>query len=281
MRDSWIDAHHHLWRYKKEEYPWMSDRMDSLRRDFSADDLQLLSANHGVVGTVAVQARQTLAETEWLLGIAWHSPLIRGVVGWAPLTEPDVERHLAALSANPKLKGLRHVLHDERDPNYMLRPDFNAGIELLERFDLRYDLLIFAEHLPQTIAFVDRHPHQIFIVDHIAKPRIALGEIETWSRDIASLSRRPNVYCKLSGMVTEAEWSTWTDAELQPYFETVLAAFGPSRLMFGSDWPVLTLASSYERWIATVARMLLPLSDREAEEIMRGTAERAYNLAAR
>jgi L-fuconolactonase len=278
MHNFWIDAHHHLWRYIPEEYPWMSDRLDILRRDFSADDLQALCREHRVEGTVAVQARQTLTETDWLLDIAERNELIRGVVGWVPLTEADVEQHLNRLSQRSLLKGVRHILHDEPDPNYMLRPDFNAGIGLLERYGLSYDLLIFAEQLPQTIAFVDSHPNQVFILDHIAKPHIASGEIETWAKHIHALSERQNVYCKLSGMVTEAEWSTWTEAQLRPYFEAVLSAFGPSRLMFGSDWPVLTLASSYGRWIETVTRMLRQLSDEEADNIIRRTAEHVYGL---
>jgi L-fuconolactonase len=278
MRDFWIDAHHHLWSYKPEEYSWMSDRMDTLRRDFSIDDLQALAQEWNVTGTVAVQARQTLTETDWLVGIAERSALLTGVVGWVPLTEPDVEEHLSKLCERSKLKGVRHVLHDEPDPNYMLRADFNAGVRLLERYGLRYDLLIFAEHLPQTIEFVDKHPNQVFVVDHIAKPRIASGDIETWGNDLHALSERQNVFCKVSGMVTEAEWIAWTESQLQPYFDTVLSAFGTSRMMFGSDWPVLTLGSSYGRWIDTVAHMLARLSDEEAMDVMHRTAIQVYGL---
>jgi len=256
----------------------MSDRMDGLRRDFSIGDLQALAQEWNVVGTVAVQARQTLAETDWLLGIAEESALVAGVVGWVPLTDPDVDRHLNELCKRSKLKGVRHVLHDEPDPNYMLREDFSAGVRLLERHGLRYDLLIFAEHLPQTIEFVDRHPNQVFIVDHIAKPHIDLGEIKTWGKDLHALSERQNVFCKVSGMVTEADWTSWTESQLQPYFDTVLSAFGPSRMMFGSDWPVLTLGCTYGRWIDTVAKMLARLSDEEAEDVMHRTAARVYGL---
>ena len=256
----------------------MSEQMDVLRRDFEIDELKQLANAHSVVGTVVVQARQTLVETQWLLDIADRSSLIRGVIGWVPLTEPGVERHLERLSTQSKLKGVRHVLHDEPDPNYMLRGDFNAGIRLLESYGLRYDLLIFAEHLPQAIEFVDRHPNLVFILDHIAKPRIAAGEIVNWSKHIRVLSERQNVFCKISGMVTEADWQTWSEAQLKPYFDTVFSAFDSSRLMFGSDWPVLTLASSYARWIRTVSRMIGRLSSAEAEDIMCRTAERAYGL---
>lgn len=259
----------------------MSDRMDILRRDFSIAELQTLAQEYGVAGTVAVQARQTLSETDWLLDIAEDSELIRGVVGWIPLIESNVEEYLNKISKRSKLKGVRHVLHDESDPDYMLRKDFNIGVRMLERYGLRYDLLIFAEHLPQTIRFVDKHPNQVFIVDHIAKPRIASGGIKAWGNDLYALSERPNVFCKLSGMVTETEWTAWTESQLQPYFDTVLSAFGPSRMMFGSDWPVLTLASSYGRWIDTVAHMLARLSDGEAQNVMHGTAERVYGLTLR
>lgn len=256
----------------------MSDRMDVLRRDFSIDDLQALAQECNVMGTVAVQARQTLTETDWLLGIAERSALVTGVVGWVPLTEPDVEQHLNKLCKRSKLRGVRHVLHDEPDPNYMLRADFNAGVRLLERHGLRYDLLIFAQHLPQTIEFVDKHPNQVFVVDHIAKPGIASGDIEAWGNNLHALSERQNVFCKLSGMVTEAEWTTWTESQMQPYFDTVLSAFGTSRMMFGSDWPVLTLGSTYGRWIDTVAHMLARFSDEEAEDVMHRTAIHVYGL---
>lgn len=256
----------------------MSDRMQALRRDFAIDELQALARVHSVAGTVVVQARQTLAETDWLLDIAGSSSLIRGVVGWAPLTEPDIEPQLDGLCAHPMLRGVRHVLHDEPDPNYMLRADFNAGVRLLERYGLCYDLLVFAVHLPQTIEFVDRHPNQIFILDHIAKPCIVDSEIATWSKHLRILSERQNVFCKISGMVTEADWQHWSEAQLQPYFEMVLSAFGASRLMFGSDWPVLTLASSYGRWIDAVGRTIQRLSDAEAGDIMWRTAQRVYGL---
>jgi len=163
-----IDAHHHLWRYQPEEYPWMGDGMEILRRDYLTAELEEVTRAAGVTGTIVVQARQTTQETEWLSGLAAGSDLIRGVVGWAPLASPGVAKELERLAVLPKMKGMRHVLHDELDPSYMLRDDFNRGIGLLKDYGLRYDLLIFESHLPQTIAFVDRHPNQIFIVDHIA-----------------------------------------------------------------------------------------------------------------
>lgn len=192
-----------------------------------------------------------MVETRWLLDSADESDLIRGVVGWAPLIEFDVEKYLAEVLVRKKLKVLRHVLHDEADDDYMLRDKCNRGINALEKLGLRYDILIFERHLSQTIAFVDRHPNQIFILDHMAKPRIREGITQPWENNLRELARRPDVYCKLSGMVTEADWQHWSDTDQEPYFGTAISCFGPQRLMFGSDWPVLQLASPYGRWLET------------------------------
>ena len=278
MLDECIDAHHHLWNYSQEQYPWMLAGMQSIRRDFLIPELGSVTREAGVTGTVAVQARQTIEETEWLLGLTRDHELIRGVVGWVPLIDADVAKYLENLSANRKLKGIRHVLHDESDDFYMLRDDFNRGISLLNDFDLRYDILICERHLPQTIQFVDRHPNQLFIVDHIAKPRIKDRVRSPWEAEITELARRDNVYCKLSGMVTEADWKRWTDSDLRPYFDTVLAAFGPKRLMFGSDWPVIQVACSYKRWADTVRSWIAELSPAEQLSIVSGTAKMAYSL---
>src|SRR5215475_4502537 len=199
MPQEFIDAHHHLWKYSQEEYPWMSEGMEDIRRNFLVPELQKVTHEAEVTGTVAVQARQTLEESRWLLELADQTNLIRGVVGWVPLVEVGVSSHLEMFSAHPKFKGVRHVLHDEADDFYMLRDDFNRGISLLKNFNLRYDILIFERHLPQTIQFVDRHPNQIFIVDHIAKPKIKDHLLSSWDRNIAELAKRENVYCKISG----------------------------------------------------------------------------------
>jgi L-fuconolactonase len=273
-----IDAHHHLWKYSSEQYPWMADNMYGLRRDFLIDDLNQVLRDAGIHGAVAVQARQVLEETEWLLGLAERYEFMRGVVGWVPLVERGVRNQLEKLSLRPKLKAVRHVLHDESDDFYMLREDFNRGVAYLKDFNLRYDILVFERHLPQTIEFVDRHPQQVFIVDHIAKPRIKDGMLSPWRENIIELARRENVYCKLSGMVTEAIWEGWTASNLQPYFEIALKAFGPARLMFGSDWPVVLLASSYRRWVETVQRAIASLSVDEQTLILSGTARKAYRL---
>ncbi len=278
MLDESIDAHHHLWKYSQEQYPWMLAGMENIRRDFLIPELHSVTREAGVTGTVAVQARQTIGETEWLLGLARDNELIRGVVGWVPLIDADVAKHLERFSGNRKLKGIRHVLHDESDDFYMLRDDFNRGISLLNDFGLRYDILIFERHLLQTIQFVDRHPKQLFIVDHIAKPRVKDRVRSSWEAEIAELARRDNVYCKLSGMATEADWKGWTESDLRPYFDTVLAAFGPDRLMFGSDWPVILVACSYKCWADTVRSWIAELSPADQLSIMGGTAKMAYSL---
>lgn len=251
--------------------------MLALRRDFMPGDLRPEIEQAGVDGVVAVQARQTTGETEWLLELADEFDFVRGVVGWVPLTSPDVERDLERFANNQSLVGVRHILHDESDDDYVLRPDFNRGIGLLGQFKLVYDILIFERHLPQTISFVDQHPNQVFVVDHVAKPRIRDGVIEPWHTNIKRLAERDNVFCKVSGMVTEAKES-WTLADLNPYWETVLEAFGPSRLIFGSDWPVCKLVTEYPRWYDTVAQMTAMLSADEQAAILGGNAIDVYGI---
>lgn len=252
--------------------------MQVLRHDYLPADLDKLMQQSGIDGSVAVQARQSVEETEWLLDLSNQNSFIRGVVGWVPLVDPLVVSHLEKFAAHPKLKAVRHVLHDEPDDFYMLRDDFNRGIASLLPYQLRYDILIFERHLPQTIQFVDRHPNQIFIVDHIAKPKIADHQIADWQKYLTELAKRENVYCKLSGMVTEANWQQWTDADLEPYLEIAIKAFGPSRLMFSSDWPVLNLAATYNRWVTTVQQSIQNLSVSEQHQIMGITATKAYLL---
>jgi L-fuconolactonase len=274
-----IDSHHHLWKYSAAEYAWISPEMAVIKRDFLPPQLEELMHHFGIEGTVAVQARQTIEETSWLLSLADKHPLIRGVVGWVPLTEgAEVKRHLERFASNPRLRGVRHVIHDEADPRYILREDFNAGIGTLPEFKLRYDILIFERHLPAAIEFVDRHPKQIFIVDHIAKPRIKDKVLSPWDRNMRELAKRQNVYCKLSGMATEADLATWTLQDLQPYIDVVLDAFGPKRLMYGSDWPVLLRAGDYARWFDTVNAAIGKLTKAEQDRIMGGTAAEAYGI---
>lgn len=273
-----IDSHHHLWQYSELEFGWISDQMQPLRRDFLVSDLTAELAAAGVQGTVAVQARQSLEETRWLLQCAGECPGIRGVVGWAPLASPDFERELEELVTHPRLKGLRHVLQDEPDDRFMLGDGFNRGIEALSGANLVYDILIYERHLPIAAQFVDRHPDQLFVLDHLAKPLIRKQQLDPWRENVRQLASRPNVSCKVSGMVTEADWQRWSIDDLRPYFETALQCFGPERLLAGSDWPVCLLGTSYSRWWQTLAELAGELSTSEQEAILGGNAMRIYRL---
>lgn len=275
-----IDAHQHFWRYDPAEYGWISDSMRLLRRDFLPPELRRAATEAGIQGAVSVQARQTVRETRFLLDLARDDPFLRAVVGWVPLVDPGVSRMLEEFAGEPKFKGCRHVLQDEADDSFMLRADFNAGIRAMTAAGLVYDILIYERHLPQTLEFVDRHPDQVFVLDHIAKPRIREGSFATWSERMRELARRPRVYCKISGMVTEADWSGWTESDLLPYLDVVLEAFGPSRLMFGSDWPVCLVATGYGRWARFVAGFAARLGEPERDRILGGTAAEAYGLEA-
>jgi L-fuconolactonase len=203
---------------------------------------------------------------------------MRGVVGWVPLMDPGVGDCLERYAANPKFRAVRHVVQGEPDDRFILGAAFNRGVAMLKRWDLVYDILIFERHLPPTIEFVDRHPDQVFVLDHIAKPRIGENVLEPWATNIHELARRPNVYCKLSGLVTEADYADWTESQLRPYMDTVLDAFGPDRLMFGSDWPVCLVACDYARWHGIVGRFVGELSADEQDRVLGGTAVAAYSL---
>lgn len=274
-----IDAHHHLWRYSQAEYAWINEGMKPLARNFLPVDLEQETKASGVGGTIAVQARQSMEETEWLLGLAEQSGLIRGVVGWAPLASPELPAVLEDWRGRKKLKGIRHIVQDEIDDQFLLRREFNCGIARLRDYSLVYDILIYSRHLPAAIAFVDRHPKQVFVLDHIAKPRIKDRLLDPWRIQIRELARRENVYCKISGMVTEASWSSWTSSDLQPYFDVALEAFGPRRLMAGSDWPVCLLATSYSGWYSVLQEFLGNLTKSEQELILGGVATEVYSLA--
>lgn len=272
-----IDTHHHLWRYSPSEYEWIDDSMAALRRDFLPSDLAVELANTGIDGAVTVQARQTLEETRWLLELARSCQQIRGIVGWAPIAASNFQDSLHALAAEPKLVGLRHIVQAE--PNGFLDgADFNRGIAALRAYPLVYDLLIVQSQLDEAIRFVDRHPQQIFVLDHIAKPKIAAREIEPWRNRIQELSKRSNVCCKLSGMVTEDSWSSSSLESLRPYLDIAVEAFGPDRLMAGSDWPVCLVATSYSQWWAMLRTYFATFSESERASIFGATAVRVYDL---
>ncbi len=273
-----IDAHHHLWKFDAAQYGWIGADQHVLRRDFLPGDFEPELAAADISGSIAVQARQSLEETRWLLALADEHPFIRGVVGWVPMTEAKVAATLERLTAHPKLRSIRHVLHDEPDDRYMLREDFNRGVGNLKYFNLAYDILIFERHLPQTIEFVDRHPDQIFIVDHLAKPRVRNGLISPWRENMRELARRPHVYCKVSGLATEADHVGWSEEQLVSYMDLVMEAFGPKRILFGSDWPVCLLAIGYLQWAEIVARLVGRLTQGEQERFWSGTAREAYQF---
>ena len=273
-----IDAHHHLWTYSEAEYGWIGDDMAGIRRDFLVPQLRETLAGSGIEAAVTVQARQSMEETRWLLDLAKDEPVMAGVVGWAPLVEPQIAGILEEFAAAPKLVGLRHVLQGEAEKGWMLRPEFGRGLRELERRGLCYDLLILSHQLGEAIELVDRHPGLSFVLDHVAKPRIKAGDLEPWSSELRELARRPHVSCKISGMVTEADLRHWTEAQLTPYIETCMEAFGPKRLMFGSDWPVCEAACAHARWVQVLERQTSTLSADERAAFWGGTATRIYGL---
>lgn len=274
-----IDSHHHLWAINDTDYVWMTEAHATIRRDFLLPEMQSAFASGGIGGSVVVQARQMIAETGWLLGLADASPQIRGVVGWVPLLENAGEPYLERFAPHPKLKGVRHVVHDEPDDDFILRPDFNAGISRLKTYGLVYDILIFGRHLPQTLGFVDQHPQQPFVVDHVAKPVIVKNQFDrAWADGIRELGRREHVSCKISGMFTEVRDASWDLKLLQPYFDTVVEAFGPERVMYGSDWPVCLLREPYDVWAKTAQQLAAALSEDEQSAFWGGNATRIYSL---
>jgi L-fuconolactonase len=274
-----IDAHQHFWVYDPREHGWIGDSMTSIRHDFLPVDLKPELERSGFDGTVAVQVRQTLEETRWLLELAASSSYIRGVVGWVDLRSAQVRTQLQSFAENPKLVGIRHIVQSEPDDQFLLRPDFLRGISVLGEFDLAYDLLIYPKHLPVAAEFVRHFPSQRFVLDHMAKPPIKSGEIQSWARDIRDLALLPNIFCKLSGLVTEADWQRWTPEHLLPYLDAVFECFGPERLMIGSDWPVCTVAASYSQAVDIVKNYVsnFPVEVREA--VLGGNAARFWKLA--
>jgi L-fuconolactonase len=275
-----IDAHQHFWHYDPAQHVWMTDAMDVLRRDYLPDELAPQLRAAGFDGTIAVQARQVVEETEWLLGLADRHPFVQGVVGWVDLRSPGLDAQLERFARHPKLVGVRHVVHDEPDDRFMLLPEFRRGIGRLRGFDLAYDLLLFPRHLPVAVALVDEFPDQPFVLDHVAKPAIRDGLLSPWKEDLERLAERPNVHCKLSGMVTEARWGEWEPGQLRPYLDVVLEAFGPERLMIGSDWPVCTLSGDYPSTMGVVVDYVGSLSPDEREGILGGNCARFYRVGA-
>jgi len=273
-----IDAHQHFWRYDAREYGWIDDSMAGLRRDFLPEDSQREMARAGFDACVAVQARQTIQETRWLLALADANPFIVGVVGWVDLQAPDVRARLEQLAPHPKLVGVRHIVQSEPDDRFLLRAEFGRGLALLEEFGLAYDLLLYRRHLAVATELARRFAGQRFVLDHLAKPDVRSGEIRAWSTDLRKLAACQNVWCKLSGLVTEADWAAWRPDQLRPYVDVAFDCFGAERVMIGSDWPVCTVASDYARTMAVVVEYLADRPAQERDGVLGGNAQRFWNL---
>jgi L-fuconolactonase len=273
-----IDSHQHFWNYNPDEHVWMTDQMDVLKTDYLPDNLSPLLERTSIDGTVSVQARQNLHETEWLLELSDQYDLIKGVVGWVDMRSPEVSKQLEQYASHPKFVGVRHVVHDEPDDQFILGEAFLDGMSQLRAFNLTYDLLLFPKHLPYAIRVVERFPEQRFVLDHIAKPLIKEGTLEPWASDIRQLAQHENVYCKVSGMVTEAVWKGWKKTDFAPYLDIIFDCFGAERLMFGSDWPVCTLSATYAEVVGIVSDYILKLSEDEQARIMGINSIQFYDL---
>jgi len=271
-----LDSHQHFWKYHPAHQIWMTDQMEVLRRDYMPADLQPLLETLQFDGSIAVQARQMVEETEWLLALAEAHEFIKGVVGWVDLRSPELGEQLERYAGQAKLVGVRHVVHDEADDQFMLLPEFCRGIAQLHRHDLTYDLLLYPRHLPVAIELVTQFPRQPFVVDHIAKPAIRDRQVSPWKEDLHELAKFQNVCCKLSGLVTEAKWRAWRKEDFHRYLDIVMAAFGTDRVMIGSDWPVCTLSGSYINTMRIVIDYLDQFSASVREDILGGTCARFY-----
>lgn len=275
-----IDAHQHFWNYQPVRDAWITEEMSILRRDYGPEDLRADLRANGFDGSIAVQADQSEEETRFLLELAARHPLIVGVVGWIDLAAPDIEERLASFRSFEKLCGFRHIVQSEPDERFMLRAEFRRGIGCLSRFGFSYDILIYARQLPAAIKLAESYPNQRFVLDHIAKPEIKARKLEPWATQIRELAALPNVFCKLSGLATEADWKNWKADDCRPYLEVAWDCFGADRLMFGSDWPVCLLAGGYARAYSLVAEFL---ASQSAEEhgVFGVNAARFYDVKSR
>ncbi len=273
-----IDSHQHFWKYNAVNHSWITDDMSAIRRDFLPGDLAPLLSQHSIDGCIAVQADQTSAENDFLLGLAGQHDFIKGVVGWIDLQAPDIEEQLQHLQGSPKLKGFRHVLQGEADRQLMLKPAFMNGISKLDKYGFTYDILIFVDQLPYAAELVRRFPDQPFVLDHIAKPDIKGQQIDEWRNGITELAQYENVCCKVSGMVTEADWENWDNKDFSPYLDVVFNAFGTRRLMYGSDWPVCQVAGTYGKVAELAEYHTQALSGAEQALFWGGNAAQFYKI---
>ncbi len=273
-----VDAHQHFWKYNRQTHAWINEEMAIIRKDFGPEELAPIYAENAIDACVVVQADQTLEETDFLLKLSDENDFIKGVVGWVDLRAANINEVLSAYGNKDKLKGFRHIVQGETDPEFLLKPAFLNGIKALANNDYTYDLLVFPHQLEASIAFVKKFPNQKFVIDHIAKPNIKEGLFEEWSQHMQKIAQFPNVSCKLSGMITETDYQQWTPAQIEPYMQWVLDIFGTNRLMYGSDWPVCLVAGNYAQVKMLVKNFISTLSTTEQAHIMGGNAIKFYNL---
>ena len=273
-----LDSHQHFWQYNESDYGWMNDQHTIIKRDFLPENLQPLLVATQIDGSIAVQARQVLAETDFLLKLARDNSFIKGVVGWVDLRGENLESRLEYFAQFDKLKGFRHIVQGEADENFLLTEDFCSGIEKLEKYNFTYDILIFPKHLVVAFEFVKKFPNQKFVLDHLAKPNFKQTDFAQWEKGIRNIAKCPNVYCKVSGLVTEADWNNWTESDFAYCLDVVTEAFGIHRLLFGSDWPVSLLAAPYKQSYNIVEHYFSKFSSEEQERIWGKNAIAFYNL---
>jgi L-fuconolactonase len=276
-----IDAHQHFWEYQPEEYPWITEELGVLRRSFLPSDLAPEMIKSDLDGSIAVQARQSVEESRWLLSLAEDNSHILGVVGWVDLCSDQVDAQLAEFTNHPQFVGVRHVVQDEPDDAFMLRPEFINGISKLNNHALTYDILIFPKQLEAALKLVEQFPEQAFVIDHIAKPSIKDGSLQPWQNLMKEFSKFPNVSCKISGMITEADWRNWKQEDLKPYLATVMETFSPNRLMYGSDWPVCLLAGDYPKVFDLAKVYISELPSPDQDMVFGGTAAQVYQIKPR
>lgn len=273
-----IDSHNHFWKYHPHEYAWISDDMSVLKKSFLPEDLQYIFNRNGVSSGIAVQARQNEEENKFLFDLADNYSFVEGVVGWIDLHAPDLEDQLQRFVAHPKAVGIRHMIQSEKDEWFMLNKTFLSGVKRLQDFGLAYDILISYEQLPVAVKFVEKLPGQKLVLDHIAKPPIWAGNPEPWKTHIFEIARHENLYCKISGLVTEADRQKWKEDDIKPYLDVVFEAFGADRLMFGSDWPVCLLAADYARVLQLIWNYIEQFSREEQEKILGLNTRNFYSL---
>jgi L-fuconolactonase len=273
-----IDAHQHFWTYEPARHGWISEEMRAIRRDFLPADLKKEISAAGIEGSIAVQADETYAETWFLLGLAAENEFIKAVVGWTDLKDPKVEEHLEGWKRYSKLKGFRTIIQGQDDDRYLLNKEFLHGVGSLRAGGFTYDLLVYHDQLPSLVRFTEKFPEQRFILDHLGKPAIAAGELKKWRSNMQILARHPHTYCKLSGMVTEADWKKWRYEDFAPYLEIAGEFFGVDRICFGSDWPVCLVAGSYAKITEIIKRFLGQLPEADREKAWGGNAATYYKL---